>query len=608
MPPAEDAIGSPETLLWEGRLEKRAGGAKAALNDWASRWFQFRGPWLLYFEEKGRIDLSPGCKVSVRSEDGETGFLLEAKGKRPLQLRAPTPTDREQWVKILNSPPQHVIGSDRTKVLELEETSARAGLTAEAASSLSEIATGRLSQIARLAAMQESELRTVNRELEAREAQYEEQIDELRTEVDELRNEVDDVRKWNKVNGLNPLLHRVAVRALKTSPSTHQELLKCLKDQIEVESNEAPGGALASIVRGWVSMNKMRFQEDGFDLDLTYITPNVLAMGFPSHGTEGLFRNPVDQVERFFDQRHRNHFRIYNLCSERIYDRETRFQGNFRRFPFDDHNAPAPIQIVYQFIEDAGTFLRAHEKNVIGVHCKAGKGRTGVMICVYLMAIGYWKNTDEALKVFATTRTNDGVGVSIPSQQRYVRYYERTLRELGGKPPPAPRLNLKRLCVRGGNKPGSSSPWDLYVKVMVTAATRGAWEVFDSRKHPGSLTKKKADVFEFDLGSLTVEGDVRVAFYGARRFRGDEHMFHFWVHTYFVEPGKVVSLSKAEIDKAVKDTKNEHFHADLQLEAHFASVPQPKSDSKSPADAKPAKPAGRTSPEKSPKDKEMGAI
>ncbi len=39
-----------------------------------------------------------------------------------------------------------------------------------------------------------------------------------------------------------------------------------------------------------------RFKEDGFDLDLTYITPRLIAMGLPSFGVEATYRNPAPEV------------------------------------------------------------------------------------------------------------------------------------------------------------------------------------------------------------------------------------------------------------------------------------------------------------------------
>lgn len=38
-----------------------------------------------------------------------------------------------------------------------------------------------------------------------------------------------------------------------------------------------------------------------------------------------------------------------------------------------------------EFCEDAAAFLAAAPDNVVVVHCKAGKGRTGMLICALLL-------------------------------------------------------------------------------------------------------------------------------------------------------------------------------------------------------------------------------
>lgn len=108
-------------------------------------------------------------------------------------------------------------------------------------------------------------------------------------------------------------------------------------------------------------------------------------MGYPSENVEGWYRNSIEDVKKFFKKYHDKHYRIYNLCSERKYN-----LGHFddysvrEEYCFDDHNPP-PFDMIRRFCVDCYKWLYADKQNVAAIHCKAGKGRTGVMICCYLL-------------------------------------------------------------------------------------------------------------------------------------------------------------------------------------------------------------------------------
>lgn len=72
------------------------------------------------------------------------------------------------------------------------------------------------------------------------------------------------------------------------------------------------------------------------------------------------------------------------------------------------------------------------KKRTAVVHCKAGKGRSGTVVCAYLISEEAW-DMHDALQRFTERRmrVGFGAGVSIPSQLRWVSYVERWTNQLG---------------------------------------------------------------------------------------------------------------------------------------------------------------------------------
>ncbi|VDM32091.1 unnamed protein product [Hydatigera taeniaeformis] len=212
-----------------------------------------------------------------------------------------------------------------------------------------------------------------------------------------------------------------------TLPDHHQQPVPTFENssppQQQPSQQQHPPAKMVNRLKSLVSKKKKRFQADGFDLDLSYISPRIIAMGFPAERIEGLYRNHIDEVSRFFEMRHKGHYKIYHLCNERDFN-EYRFSGPVVRYPFSDHNAPQFEQIL-ALCQDVMAFLKQHPENVVAINCKAGKGRTGVMVCACLMELQEARNAEEALRLYAEKRTRNGQGVTIPSQRRYVQYYSR---------------------------------------------------------------------------------------------------------------------------------------------------------------------------------------
>ncbi|CAM9610877.1 unnamed protein product [Chrysoparadoxa australica] len=191
-----------------------------------------------------------------------------------------------------------------------------------------------------------------------------------------------------------------------------------------------PCNKLLRVPRKLVSQNKKRYRDPsrGFDLDLTYVTPRVIVCGFPAAGLEHFYRNPRDEVRRFLQTNHANSYKVYNLASEpgRGY-KPSELGGPVERYPFADHTCP-PLEVVIECIESCKEFLDRSGSNVVTLHCKAGKGRAGIMACCLLLRIGIVGSAREALGLYDRKRTVDGKGLTQINQRKFVHLYERVLK------------------------------------------------------------------------------------------------------------------------------------------------------------------------------------
>lgn len=330
---------------------------------------------------------------------------------------------------------------------------------------------------------------------------------------------------------------------------------------------------LEKVTRRLVSENKRRYQKDGFDLDLTYVTDRVIAMSFPSSGKQSFYRNPIREVARFLDTKHEGHYKVYNLCSEKGYDPQF-FHYKVERIFIDDHNVPS-LQDLLSYTANVKEWMSADPKNIIAIHCKGGKGRTGTMVCTWLIDSDQFESAQDSLEYFGERRTDKShsskfQGVETPSQSRYVGYYEIMKTKFNRQLPVPKSLKIKSIRIHSIGGVGKGDGSDLKVKIILKK--QQVFQCVCSKQENCSVfpdVGNNAAVISLQNGPV-VEGDVKVMFESSAGLpKGYEDVpFYFWFNTSFIEDNKLF-LPREELDNPHKPKTWDLYKEDFGVTMFF---------------------------------------
>jgi len=286
-----------------------------------------------------------------------------------------------------------------------------------------------------------------------------------------------------------------------------------------------------------VSGKKKRFIQDGFNLDLSYITPRLLAMGYPADSIHKAFRNDINHVYSFFEKYHQGHWKVLNVAKEISYS-QLKLDGNVIIRGFEDHSPP-PFLLLLDIIKVIDHWLSLDALNVIAIHCKAGKGRTGTIIVSYLIhdllktdpEQFYSSNSVlcDMISFFNDMRSH-GACITVPSQKRYIGYYIEYLKNnvtynMLISPPQLKLVNLEII---------SSQLFNFNIEIHLNYNP-------SNRNLPIIITKSNSKYNIYNYSSILIEsfykdiiacGDTLVKF---NHPESSQCIFRFIFHTAFVQ-------------------------------------------------------------------------
>eukprot|EP01122_Echinamoeba_exundans_P009843 TRINITY_DN3543_c0_g3_i1.p1 TRINITY_DN3543_c0_g3~~TRINITY_DN3543_c0_g3_i1.p1 ORF type:complete len:743 (-),score=81.71 TRINITY_DN3543_c0_g3_i1:498-2726(-) len=268
-------------------------------------------------------------------------------------------------------------------------------------------------------------------------------------------------------------------------------------------------GMLTSSLQYAVSGDKIRYKNGDFDLDLTYITNKIIAMAIPGENVDKAWRNPIGEVARFLNTMHGSSYQVFNISQEKYSSKQ--FAGTINTdFGWPDHHAP-PLDVLLNLVKEMDVWMKLAPQNVLVVHCKAGRSRTGVAVCAYLLYTGLCADAESAIKLFNSKRSLNENGVVLPSQMRAIASFERVVKEGHQLLSNPKRLYLKEIIIKpvicADDRDGGSC---LAVTEVQELGTREPHHTLVRSNHPTFWSKD--DEMILKIGTV-VQGDIQLRFH-----------------------------------------------------------------------------------------------
>ncbi|KAM8933645.1 tensin-1 isoform 2-T2 [Pelodytes ibericus] len=294
------------------------------------------------------------------------------------------------------------------------------------------------------------------------------------------------------------------------------------------------------------SLSLIQAMEDSCELDLTYITERIISVTYAAGTEEANFCRNLKEVAHMLKSKHGDNYLIFNL-SERRHD-VTKLHSKVLDFGWPDLHAPA-LEKVCSICKAMDTWLNADPHNVVVIHNKGNRGRTGVVIAAYMHYSNISASADQALDRFAMRRFYEDkvLPVGQPSQKRYIHYFSGLLSgaiKMNNKP-----LFLHHVIMHGipnFESKGGCRPFLKIYQSMQPVYTSGIYNVQGDSQTSICITIEPG---------LLLKGDILLKCYH-KKFRSPARdvIFRVQFHTCAIHDLGIV-FGKEDLDEAFKDER-----------------------------------------------------